>query len=279
MFKSSLKVLVLAASLLVAFGIFVICVYQLGVDGNAAWSIDRSVADYTSSPGRELYTEYSLGLNAGGVYFEIVDEKSPTWIGGGFRFRPTSDWSCRATSWRDGYPRPNWLYGGFDFETSKLRFGRNAAAVVPDWLIIALGLLAVRIVVSRSGVWRRRQAARSRRCHQCGCELRGKPVKCPECGASPAPAPVPAANQSRGRWLIWWVPALVFGLLGVPAAHLDSSGTWAVILVSFAFVCMIVSTLLRNLPATAFTKISPRGFEVVMKPPPASGDGNSKPAA
>jgi hypothetical protein len=279
MFKSSLKVLVLAASLLVVFGVCVICVYQLAVDGNAAWGIVRSVADYTSSPGRELYTEYSLGFNAGGVYFATHDENSPTWRGSGFRFRPTSEWSYRSPSWRGGYTRPNWLYGGFDFETSKLQFGRNAAAVVPDWFIIALGLLAMRFVVSRSGVWRRRQAARLRRCHQCGCELRGRPAKCPECGASPAPAPVPAANQSHGRWLIWWVPALVFGLLGVPAAHLDSSGTWAVVLVSFAFVCMIVSVLLRNLPATAFTTTSPRGFEVVIKPLPNRGGGNAKPGA
>jgi hypothetical protein len=280
MFKSSLKVLVLGASLLVVFGVSVICVYQLGVDGDAGYEVGRWAVDFTSSPGQEVGSSYSLGSNAGGVYFAIDESSYPAGTGlGSLSQTNTTHWICGPTHWRIGYPQPKWLFCGFNFETRKDAFGQKEAAVVPDWFIVSLGLLATFVLILRSGVWRRHQAARSRRCHQCGCELRGRPAKCPECGASPEPAPVPAANRIRGRWLIWWIPAIVFGLLGVPAAHLDSSGTWAVVLVSFAFVCMIVSVLLRNLPATAFTTTSPRGFEVVMKPPPNRPDGNAKPGA
>jgi hypothetical protein len=87
-----------------------------------------------------------------------------------------------------------WNGVGFDVY-DQVTVGRGGAwmdwgIVVPDWLLLLL------LAIAPAASLRRRLALRQSRrritmglCVGCGYDLRGTPVRCPECGAAPAKSP------------------------------------------------------------------------------------------
>jgi hypothetical protein len=87
-----------------------------------------------------------------------------------------------------------------------------------------------------------------------------------------------------GKWrlVLWWVPALVLVVAAIcapwePLLSYDNHGFgWPEILAALALLYMIGVAVARGFVARQPPPEPPRGFEVVMKPPPSSDEGPGK---
>ena len=177
---------------------------------------------------------------------------------------------------------PDWKYGGFDFTRqagpNRLMNSRVDSLVVPYWFILALALIAPAVSIWRSNWWRAGRRVLAGRCRVCGCDRKGAKGNCPECGVGPSWAGQKAARLGEWRFVLWWVVPLLLAAcaLCVPNRWPDFYNYgygWREVFVGSAFLWMIGVVVSRAFVARQPPPEPPRGFAVVMKPPPGGETG------